>query len=162
MNILKAGRSGIVYTVIGIVCTLAVGTLLGRILRVSDRTAFLISTGTAICGGSAIAAMGPVVHAKDEEMSVSIGTVFLLNAVGLPEWIAHSPAEYEVLALKLARDRAAHAAVKAKLARHRGTYPLFDTARFTRNLEAAYLTMWERHQRGEPPASFAVGETVAP
>jgi protein O-GlcNAc transferase len=82
----------------------------------------------------------------------------LLNAVGLPELIAHSPAEYEALALKLARDCAAHAAVKAKLAANRGTYPLFDTARFTRTLEAAYLAMWERHQRGEPPASFAVSE----
>ena len=86
----------------------------------------------------------------------------LLNAVGLPELIAHSPAEYEALALKLARDCAAHAAVKAKLAANRGTYPLFDTARFTRTLEAAYLAMWERHQRGEPPASFVVSEPAGP
>jgi predicted O-linked N-acetylglucosamine transferase (SPINDLY family) len=80
----------------------------------------------------------------------------LLSAIGLPELIARSLDEYEALALKLARDRGALVAIKEKLARHRDTYPLFDTARFTRNLEAAYVTMWERYQRGEPPRTFAV------
>ncbi len=80
----------------------------------------------------------------------------LLSAVGLPELITHSLAEYEALALKLARDPALLAAVKQKLARNRATYPLFNTERFTRHIEAAYTTMWERYQRGEPPQSFAV------
>jgi predicted O-linked N-acetylglucosamine transferase (SPINDLY family) len=85
----------------------------------------------------------------------------VLNAAGLPELIANDPADYEALALKLARDATVHAAMKAKLARQRDTSALFDTARFTRHLEAAFLTMWERQQRGEAPASFAVDETKA-
>ncbi len=92
-----------------------------------------------------------------------LGTTFagrvaasLLNAVGLPEMVTHSLADYEALALKLAREPAALADIKAKLARNRTTHPLFDTARFTRHLEAAYIGMWGRQQRGEPPASFAI------
>ena len=80
----------------------------------------------------------------------------LLSAVGLPELITSSLADYEALALKLARDPAQLAAIKDKLARQRTTYPLFSTERFTRHLEAAYTTMWQRSQRGEPPQSFAV------
>jgi uncharacterized integral membrane protein (TIGR00698 family) len=68
---------------VGITFTLGLGIVLGRVLRVSRTIAYLVSVGTAICGGSAIVAIGPVVDASDEEMSVSIGTVFLLNAVGL-------------------------------------------------------------------------------
>jgi predicted O-linked N-acetylglucosamine transferase (SPINDLY family) len=81
----------------------------------------------------------------------------LLSAVGVPELVAGSLEEYEALALKLARDRAALAAIREKVSRNRNTHALFDTARFTRNLEAAYLTMWERCQRGERPQTFAVG-----
>jgi predicted O-linked N-acetylglucosamine transferase (SPINDLY family) len=86
----------------------------------------------------------------------------LLSAVGLPELITHSPQVYEALALRLARDSGALAALRDKLARHRTTHPLFDTARFTRNLESAYLTMWRRHQNGEPPATFAVADAASP
>jgi predicted O-linked N-acetylglucosamine transferase (SPINDLY family) len=85
----------------------------------------------------------------------------VLKAVGLPELITDNTADYEALALKLARDPAAHTAIKAKLARQRDASALFDTARFTRHLEAAFLTMWERQRRGEAPASFAVDETKA-
>ncbi|HVZ13345.1 MAG TPA: tetratricopeptide repeat protein, partial [Bauldia sp.] len=82
----------------------------------------------------------------------------LLTAVGMPELIASSLDEYAALAVRLARDPAALAAVKAKLAANRDGTPLFDTARFTRYLEAAYATMVERHRRGEAPAAFAVAE----
>ncbi|HSF48790.1 MAG TPA: tetratricopeptide repeat protein [Burkholderiales bacterium] len=92
-----------------------------------------------------------------------LGTTFpgrvgasLLNAIGLPELITHSLEEYETLALELARNPQRLAAIKSKLAANRNTYPLFDTDRFRRHIEAAYTTMWERYQRGEPPASFAV------
>jgi predicted O-linked N-acetylglucosamine transferase (SPINDLY family) len=61
----------------------------------------------------------------------------------------------------LARDPAALKAIKARLQRNRATHSLFDTARFTRNLEKSYLTMWERWQGGLPPQSFAVGEATA-
>jgi len=80
----------------------------------------------------------------------------LLRAVGLPELVTQSLADYEALALRLAREPAVLRSLKAKLARNRDSYPLFDTKRFTRNIEAAYTTMWERNQRGEPPQSFAV------
>ena len=79
-----------------------------------------------------------------------------LKAVGLPEMIAYSPDDYEGTALKLARDPAALAELRAKLRHNRLTSPLFDTQRFTRDLETAFASMWERHRRGEPPASFAV------
>jgi len=80
----------------------------------------------------------------------------LLKAIGLDELITNSPEGYEALALKLAREPALLASVRAKLKRNRETYPLFDTARFTRHIEAAYVTMWERYQRGEAPEAFAV------
>jgi uncharacterized integral membrane protein (TIGR00698 family) len=82
-EVLRAGRSGFVYTVVGISFALAVGMALGATLGVKRTPAFLISTGTAICGGSAIAAVGPITQASDEEMSVSLGTVFMLNSVAL-------------------------------------------------------------------------------
>ncbi len=82
-DVLRAGAAGFVYTLLGILFALGVGAILGRMLSVPGRTAYLISVGTAICGGSAIAATGPVIGASDDEMSVSIGTVFLLNALGL-------------------------------------------------------------------------------
>ncbi len=80
----------------------------------------------------------------------------LLHAVGLPELVTHSLAEFEALGLKLARDPASLGALKAKLANNRDTHPLFDTSRFTKHLEAAYRTMWERAACGEKPAAFAV------
>ena len=86
----------------------------------------------------------------------------LLSTLGLPELIAQTPAEYEATALRLACDPGARTALREKLARNRLTLPLFDTARFTRGLEAAYRTMWERHQSGAPPASFGVPEAAAP
>jgi uncharacterized integral membrane protein (TIGR00698 family) len=82
-EVLKAGRSGFIYTALGISFALLVGLALGRILQVRGNSSFLITAGTAICGGSAIAAIGPILHADDEEMSVSLGTVFILNAVAL-------------------------------------------------------------------------------
>jgi len=82
-DILRAGRSGFLYTMLGIAVTLATGMGFGLALGVKRIPAFLISTGTAICGGSAIAAVGPITQASDEEMAVSLGTVFVLNSVAL-------------------------------------------------------------------------------
>jgi len=80
----------------------------------------------------------------------------LLLAIGLPELITHSLAEYESVAFQLATDAPRLAQIKQRLAGNRVGYPLFDTDRFRRNIEAAYVTMWEKSQRGEPPGSFAV------
>ena len=82
-KVLEAGRTGILFTIATIFGTLLLGYLLGRALKISSGTAHLISSGTAICGGSAIAAVGPVIGATDEEMSVSLATIFILNSVAL-------------------------------------------------------------------------------
>ena len=80
----------------------------------------------------------------------------LLSAIGLPELITRSSDEYEALACELVGNPRRLQEIRAKLARNRNEMPLFDTARMMRNLESAYIGMWERHQRGEQPASFAV------
>ncbi len=82
-QVIAAGRSGFVYTLLGIVFAMTAGWVIGSAFAVSSKSSYLISVGTAICGGSAVAAVGPVIGASEEEMSVSIGTVFLLNAIGL-------------------------------------------------------------------------------
>jgi protein O-GlcNAc transferase len=80
----------------------------------------------------------------------------LLKAVGLPELVTHSVADYEALALRLATDAAMLQRVRETLAANRLSHPLFDTDRFRRNIEAAYLRMWETWQRGEAPQAFRV------
>jgi predicted O-linked N-acetylglucosamine transferase (SPINDLY family) len=80
----------------------------------------------------------------------------LLQALGLTELVTSSADDYEALALELAREPARLAAVKRKLAANRDRSSLFDTKRFTRDLEAAYVRMWERHQIGQRPEAFAL------
>ncbi|UWZ86775.1 YeiH family protein [Occallatibacter riparius] len=82
-QVLEAGRSGFLYTACSIAVALALGWALGKVLRVKQTTSYLISAGTAICGGSAIAAISPVAEASEEEIAVSLGTVFILNSVAL-------------------------------------------------------------------------------
>jgi len=82
-EVLKAGRNGFLYTAVGISFALLMGTLIGKLLAVRGTLSYLTSTGTAICGGSAIAAVGPILRANDEEMAVSLGTVFILNSIAL-------------------------------------------------------------------------------
>jgi protein O-GlcNAc transferase len=80
----------------------------------------------------------------------------LLHAVGLPELVTTSLRDYESMALNLATDADLLASIRAKLAHNRLTYPLFDTVRFTHHLEAAFLMMWQRQQRGDPATSFSI------
>ncbi len=82
-EVVRVGRSGFLYTAIGITFSLGLGLLLGLLFRVERVQSFLISAGTAVCGGSAIAALGPVTGATEEAMAVSMGTVFVLNSVAL-------------------------------------------------------------------------------
>lgn len=82
-EVLQTGKDSLWYSVIGIACTLVLGYLLGRLFRTDRNTSALISFGTAICGGSAIAALAPVLKAKNEETAVSLATIFTLNAVAL-------------------------------------------------------------------------------
>lgn len=87
MNIeasLASSKEGIIFTVLSVSGTIILGWLLGRkLLKLERRTSYLISCGTAICGGSAIAAVGPIINAKGAEMSVALGTIFILNAIAL-------------------------------------------------------------------------------
>lgn len=80
---LQTGKDGMLFTVVSVAAVLVLGMFLGKRLQMDRKTAYLISAGTAICGGSAIAAVGPVVKADDNEMSMALGTVFVLNAVAL-------------------------------------------------------------------------------
>lgn len=80
---LQTGKDGMLFTVVSVAAVLVLGMFLGKRLLMDRKTAYLISAGTAICGGSAIAAVGPVVKADDNEMSMALGTVFILNAVAL-------------------------------------------------------------------------------
>ncbi len=82
-QVIRAGGSGFLYTAISICSAMVVGLLLGRVFGVGGKASYLITLGTAICGGSAIAAIAPITDADEEEISVSMGTVFLLNSVAL-------------------------------------------------------------------------------
>jgi uncharacterized integral membrane protein (TIGR00698 family) len=80
---MKAGRDGFLFTVVTIAVTLIAGYFIGKKLNIDNNTSLLISNGTAICGGSAIAAIAPIVKANDNQMSVALGTVFILNSIAL-------------------------------------------------------------------------------
>lgn len=80
---LRTGKEGMLFTIVSVVSVLMLGMYLGKRLMMDRKTAYLISAGTAICGGSAIAAVAPVVKANDDEISMSLGTIFILNAIAL-------------------------------------------------------------------------------
>ncbi len=82
-EVIRTGRSGFLYTALSISAAMLLGLGLGRLIQVGKTCSFLISAGTAICGGSAIAAVGPIADASEEEMAVSLGAVFILNSVAL-------------------------------------------------------------------------------
>ena len=98
---LASGKEGMMFTVVSVVGTMFVGMFIGRkLLKVNRDTSYLISSGTAICGGSAIAAVGPVIKAKDSDMSVALATIFVLNAIALfifpvlGEWLGLTQQEF--------------------------------------------------------------------
>ncbi|NKI26778.1 putative sulfate exporter family transporter [Arenibacter sp. 6A1] len=80
---LKAGKEGILFTIVSIISILVIGFFMGKALKLDKKTSYLISVGTAICGGSAIAAISPVIKAKENQISIAIGTIFILNSVAL-------------------------------------------------------------------------------
>ncbi len=98
---LASGKEGMMFTIVSVVGTMFVGMFIGRkLLKVNRDTSYLISSGTAICGGSAIAAVGPVIKAKDSDMSVALATIFVLNAIALfifpvlGEWLGLTQQEF--------------------------------------------------------------------
>ena len=80
---LAAGKQGMLFTIVSVVGVMCIGVLIGKWMKVNRKSAYLIATGTAICGGSAIAAVGPVIDADDDQMSMSLATIFILNAIAL-------------------------------------------------------------------------------
>ena len=98
---LASGKEGMIFTIISVIGTMLIGMFIGcKLLKVNRDTSYLISSGTAICGGSAIAAVGPVIKAKDSDMSVALATIFILNAIAMfifpifGEWIGLSQQEF--------------------------------------------------------------------
>lgn len=98
---LASGKEGMMFTIISVVGTMVIGMFIGRkLLKMNRDTSYLISSGTAICGGSAIAAVGPVIKAKDSDMSVALATIFILNAIALfifpvfGQWLGLSQQEF--------------------------------------------------------------------
>lgn len=80
---LESGADGMLFTIISVIGVMVIGILVGKYMKIDGRTSYLISAGTAICGGSAIAAVGGVMKANENEMAVSLGVIFILNAVAL-------------------------------------------------------------------------------
>ena len=80
---LKAGKEGFLFTVVSIAGTLLLGAVIGRLFRIDRKTSQLVSCGTAICGGSAIAAISPIIQAEEKQISVALGIIFILNSVAL-------------------------------------------------------------------------------
>lgn len=98
---LASSKEGMAFTIVSVVGTMVIGMLIGhKMLKINRDTAYLISSGTAICGGSAIAAVGPVIKAKSSDMSVALATIFILNAIALfifpvlGEWLGMSQQEF--------------------------------------------------------------------
>ena len=98
---LASGKEGMMFTILSVIGTMLIGMFIGRkLLKVSRDTSYLISSGTAICGGSAIAAVGPVIKPKDSDMSVALATIFVLNAIALfifpvlGEWLGLTQQEF--------------------------------------------------------------------
>ncbi len=97
---MEAGKTGFVFTIFSIALTMGLGLWIGKLLKVSIGTRTLVSGGTAICGGSAIAAIAPVIKAKDNDMTVALGTIFALNAIALfvfpllGNWLGMSDTEF--------------------------------------------------------------------
>ena len=82
-EVIKAGKTGVLFTVVSIGATLIVGWLIGRLLSINKKISYLISAGTAICGGSAIAAIAPIINAHEDEVAIAFGTIFILNSIAL-------------------------------------------------------------------------------
>ncbi|WP_118974768.1 YeiH family protein [Taibaiella koreensis] len=99
---LRVGKEGFLFTVISIFGTLLLGYLFGKLLKIHRKTSFLISAGTAICGGSAIAAISPVIGAEEKQISVALGTIFILNSLALflfpaiGHWLGLSQAQFGI------------------------------------------------------------------
>lgn len=153
----RVGAHGIAYTAAGIALTLALGALLARLFAVARNVGTLISAGTAICGGSAIAALVPVLHPEEHETSVALGTVFLLNAVALFLFpaVGHAlrltDAQFALWSALAIHDTSS--VVGAAISWGGRAVEIATTVKLARALWIVPLTLgvsaWHRHERGE-------------
>lgn len=169
VEVIEVGKSSLLLTLISITATIALGELIGRIMQVPGNTRKLISFGTAICGGSAIAAMAPVIKARDDEIAVSLATIFTLNAVALMifpplgqlfELDQHQFGLWAALAIHDTSSVVGASAVFGAVALSVGT-----TAKLTRALWIAPYTLaagyfWKSEERASFPL-FIVGFIAA-
>lgn len=125
-------------------------------LRLADLVLDTLPYGAHTTASDALWAGVPVLSLMGNSFAGRVAAS-LLTAIGLPRLITRSPAEFEALALRLFLERKLLDEVREELARNRETRPLFDTERMTRNLERAYIEMWQRHRRREPPADMNIG-----
>ncbi len=167
MTVLRVGAHGFFVTLITISTTLAIGMLIGRLLKVERKAAMLIAVGTAICGGSAIAAVGPVIKANDEEMSVSLGTVFILNAIALflfpmiGHWLKMSEDSFGLWSALAIHDTSSVVGAAASYGKH--ALEIATTIKLTRALwiipvafffaylEARYDRAHHKHENADTP-----------
>lgn len=160
MNLTDAiatGKEGMIFTIISVFGTLIVGWFIGRkLLNVEKNTSYLISTGTAICGGSAIAAVGPIINAKDEEMTVSLATIFILNAIALfifpiiGQWIGLNQTDFGMWAAIAIHDTSS--VVGAGAAYGKEALQVATTVKLTRALwiiVVAFITMFIFKTKGK-------------
>lgn len=160
MNLTDAiatGKEGMIFTIISVFGTLIVGWFIGRkLLSVEKNTSYLISTGTAICGGSAIAAVGPIINAKDEEMTVSLATIFILNAIALfifpiiGQWIGLNQTDFGMWAAIAIHDTSS--VVGAGAAYGKEALQVATTVKLTRALwiiVVAFITMFIFKTKGK-------------
>ena len=169
IEVIEVGKSSLVLTLISITATIVLGEVIGRLLQVPANTRTLLSFGTAICGGSAIAALAPVIKAKDDEIAVSLATVFTLNAVALIifpplgqlfELDQHQFGLWAALAIHDTSSVVGASAVFGAVALSVGT-----TAKLTRALWIAPYTLvasffWKSEERASFPL-FIVGFIAA-
>lgn len=80
---MKAGKEGMIFTIVSVIGVMILGVAIGKIMKINRKNSYLIASGTAICGGSAIAAVAPVIDADDNETSMALATIFILNAIAL-------------------------------------------------------------------------------
>lgn len=160
MNLTDAiatGKEGMIFTIISVFGTLIVGWFIGRkLLNVEKNTSYLISAGTAICGGSAIAAVGPIINAKDEEMTVSLATIFILNAIALfifpiiGQWIGLNQTDFGMWAAIAIHDTSS--VVGAGAAYGKEALQVATTVKLTRALwiiVVAFITMFIFKTKGK-------------
>lgn len=119
-SVIKAGKDGILFTVTTIFGTLILGYFIGKLLKINGKTSALISSGTAICGGSAIAAVAPAIRADTDETSVSLGTIFILNSIALfifpiiGHWLGLSESQFGIWAAIAIHDTSSVVGAGAK------------------------------------------------